>query len=35
MPAVKKVLAAGLAALTLGTATMASTTPAAAWWRYG
>lgn len=35
MSAVKKTFAAGLAALTLGTATMASTTPAAAWWRYG
>ncbi len=35
MSAIKKTVAAGLAALTLGTATLASTTPASAWWRRG
>lgn len=35
MSAVKKTIAAGLAALTLGTATIASSSPAEAWWRYG
>ena len=35
MSAVKKTVAAGLAALTLGTATIASSSPAEAWWRYG
>jgi len=35
MSAVKKTVAAGLAALTLGTATIAASSPAEAWWRYG
>ncbi len=35
MTAVKKTVAAGLAALTLGTATIATSSPAEAWWRYG
>ena len=35
MTAVKKTIAAGLAALTLGTATIATSSPAEAWWRYG
>lgn len=35
MSAIKNTLAAGLAALTLGTATISTSTPAAAWWRGG
>jgi hypothetical protein len=35
MSAVKKTVAAGLAALTLGTGTIAASSPAEAWWRYG
>lgn len=35
MSAIKKTVAAGIAALTLGTATLTTSTPAAAWWRYG
>lgn len=35
MSAIKKAVAGGLAALTLGTATISTSTPAAAWWRYG
>lgn len=35
MSAVKNTVAAGLAALTLGTATISTSTPAAAWYRYG
>lgn len=35
MSPVKKIVATGIAALSLGTATLATSTPAAAWWRYG
>lgn len=35
MSSMKSTVAAGLAALTLGTATLSTTTPAAAWYRYG
>lgn len=35
MSAIKKTVAAGLAAVTLATATLSTATPAAAWWRYG
>ncbi len=35
MSAVRKTVTAGLAALTLGTATVAASSPAEAWWRYG
>ena len=35
MSAFKTTIAAGLAAVTLGTATIATSTPAAAWYRYG
>lgn len=35
MSAIKKTIAAGVAALTLATATISTSTPAAAWWRYG
>ncbi len=35
MSAIKNIVAAGLAALTLGTATISTATPAAAWYRYG
>ena len=35
MSAVRKTVTAGLAALTLGTATIAASSPAEAWWRYG
>ena len=35
MSAMKKTVVAGLAALTLGTATIGTSTPASAWWRRG
>lgn len=35
MSRTKSLVAAGLAAVTLGTATLTTSTPAEAWWRYG